>query len=122
MAAHDLPRYTGDIDFWVRPSPENARRVWDALVLFGAPLGDVTADYFSLPGRVYQMGTPPLRIDVMTSVQGVTFDEAWPGRMPIDMDGLQVPVIGRAELLKNKRATGRKKDRLDAEQLEGHRD
>jgi len=87
MAAHDLPRATGDIDLWVRASAGNARRVLRALAAFGAPLDGVTAEDFSGPDVVFHIGLPPRRIDLLTSVDGVTFDEAWGERLTLRLGG-----------------------------------
>jgi len=83
LAVHGIPRTTGDLDVWVEPSAENARRVWRALAAFGAPLNEwrVREADFALPDVVIQLGLPPYRIDVMTSITGVTFAEAWDGRL-----------------------------------------
>lgn len=120
LAAHQLPRATGDLDVLVRPTDDNARRVFHALATFGAPLtahGVRTAD-FATPGTVYQLGLPPRRIDVLTSISGVTFDEAWAGRIVVDLHGERMPVLGRDELIRNKRAAGRPKDLADVVALE----
>lgn len=117
MAAHGCPRATADIDIWVRPTPSNAVRVWNGLLAFGAPLSKVTQGDFHAPGVVYQMGVPPQRIDILTSITGVSFDDAWPHRLVVDMEGLSVPVIGLRHLHTNKLASGRDKDLLDAEIL-----
>jgi hypothetical protein len=77
LAAHGRPRATGDLHIWVRPTPENARRVWSALQTFGAPLDQLSAQDLSSPDIVFQMGLAPNRIDIMTSVSGLGFDEAW---------------------------------------------
>jgi hypothetical protein len=114
MAAHGCPRATADIDIWVRPTEDNAERVWAALVEFGAPLSKVTREDFCTPDVVYQMGVPPQRIDILTSISGVAFDDAWPDRMTVVIDGLSVPVIGLRQLYANKLASGRDKDRQDA--------
>ena len=119
LAFHGAPRASGDIDIFVRPSIENAQRVVDALRRFGAPLaaaGISDAD-FAQPGGVYQIGLPPRRIDVMTQISGVTFDEAWNSRATAEVDGRTVAFIGRDALLKNKQAAGRLKDRADVERL-----
>lgn len=120
LAAHGVPRATGDLDVWVRPSPENASRVVTALTAFGAPLSQhqVTRDDFARPGTVYQMGLPPRRIDVLTQITGVAFDEAWPGRIELDLKDTRVAFLGREALLRNKRAAARPKDLLDVELLE----
>jgi hypothetical protein len=117
LAAHGLPRATGDIDIWVRPTRENAVRVIRALRSFGAPLGDLTSDDLSRPGTVFQMGVPPQRIDVHTAINGVEFDEAWPGRLTARLGGIEVFVLGREELLRNKRAVGRARDLVDVQAL-----
>lgn len=118
LAAHGTPRATGDLDIWVRPSPENAPRVLQALRVFGAPLFDLTLEDLSRPGIVFQMGLPPARIDILTGISGVTFDEAWPNRAVFTVAGLALPFIGRAALIANKRAAARPKDLLDAATLE----
>jgi len=118
MAAYARPRATGDIDLWVRASPENAERVWAALVEFGAPLGALTKDDLATPDLVYQIGVAPSRIDILTAIEGVSFDDAWPRRNEIDVMGVAVPVIGRTDLIQNKRALGRPKDLADLEELE----
>ena len=117
LAVHGRPRATGDLDVWVDPTPENATRVVAALRLFGAPTGEVTAADFSRPGIVFQMGLPPLRIDVLTELSGLTFAEAWPDRTRANFGPVAVDVIGRAAFVKNKRAIGRAKDLGDIEAL-----
>jgi hypothetical protein len=119
MAVHGVPRATGDLDVWIAPDADNAARVWAALSRFGAPLtalgfseGDLTR-----PGQVFQIGLPPRRIDLLTAISGVDFEEAWPGSVVHDVGPLRVPFIGRDELVRNKRAAGRAKDRADLEAL-----
>lgn len=119
LAAHGLPRATGDIDLWVRPSRENAVRVFRSLGRFGAPLAGITADDFTEPDVVFQIGIAPNRIDVLTTISGVEFEEAWQTRRNIVLEGVAVCVISSALLLQNKRSTGRAKDELDARWLEG---
>ena len=85
---------------------------------FGAPLQNVTADDFKMPERVFQIGVAPRRIDILTSISGVQFDEAWPERKMVEVEGIAIPVIGRAHLVQNKKATGRPKDQADAAWLE----
>ena len=118
LAAHERPRATGDLDIWVRATPENAERVWAALIRFGAPLDDLTPGDLATPGVEFQMGQEPRRIDILTSISGVTFNEAWPHRLPVEHDGLHYPVIGKKDLIRNKRAAGRPKDLLDVSNLE----
>ena len=120
LAAHGVPRATGDLDVWVEPSPANASRVISALRSFGAPLDahGVSAADFEGPDNVYQFGVPPRRIDILTSISGVEFREARASRLLVELEGMKVPVLGRDALLKNKRAAGRPKDILDADALE----
>jgi hypothetical protein len=120
LAAHNLPRATGDLDVFVRPSVDNAARVYRALAAFGAPLDahGVTAADFAAEETVYQIGLPPRRIDVITSISGVTFDEAWAGHVVVEVHGMPLPVLGRAELIRNKRASARPKDLADLAALE----
>jgi hypothetical protein len=117
MAVHGCPRATGDIDIWVRPTEENAARVWEALQRFGAPLSRVTVADFRTPDTVYQIGLPPQRIDILTSVSGIDFDAAWANRLVVNVDELSVAVIGLTQLYENKLASGREKDLLDAKTL-----
>jgi hypothetical protein len=118
VASHGLPRATGDLDLWVRSEPENARRLWRALAKFGAPLSELTESELSRPGLVFQIGVEPSRIDILTSIDGVEFDDAWKDRLEIEVDGLCVQVIGRAHLITNKKAVGRPQDLADVARLE----
>jgi hypothetical protein len=119
LAFHGAPRASGDIDMFVRPSKENATRVYDALLRFGAPLPahGVTAADFAREGAVYQIGLPPRRIDVLTKISGVTFDEVWASRANVEVDGRSIHIIGRDALLKNKTAAARPKDVADVARL-----
>ena len=119
MAVHGVPRATGDLDVWIAADPTNADRVWSALRTFGAPVAamGVGRDDLTRPDQVVQIGLPPRRIDILTSISGVGFDEAWSGRVTHEVGGLAVPFLGRAELVRNKRASGRTKDRADLEAL-----
>lgn len=121
MAVHGVPRATGDLDVFVRPDGANAERVFAALTAFGAPLGahGVGSPDLSIAGTVYQIGQPPRRVDILTGIDGVSFDEAWSSRVVVVISGLEVPVLGRDALVRNKRATGRERDRLDVELLGG---
>ena len=120
LALHGVARASGDIDVFVRPALDNAERVFAALAHFGAPLeaAGVTAADFARPGLVYQIGLPPRRIDVLTEISGVGFDEVWQSRVTADIDGRSIGVIGRAALLTNKRAAGRPQDLADVARLE----
>jgi len=119
MAVHGVPRATGDLDVWIAPDPGNADRAWSAVLRFGAPLESmgVTPADFGKPDQVVQIGLPPRRIDILTSISGVAFDDAWADRVTHEAEGLAVPFLGRAALVQNKRASGRAKDRADLEAL-----
>jgi len=121
LAAHGYPRATVDIDIWIDATAENARRVWRALAEFGAPLEDldILEEDLTRPDVVAQFGLPPNRIDVLTGVSGLTFERAWENRIEDDLEGVRVPILGLIDLLENKRATGRDKDRGDVKGLEG---
>lgn len=118
VAGHGLPRATGDIDLWVRPTAENAARVWRALERFGAPRSRLTPESLVEPDVVYQIGLPPNRIDILTSIDGVAFDEAWRERVSSTVDGITFQMISKRHLLANKRATGRPQDLADVSRLE----
>ena len=119
LAAHGHVRATKDLDVWVRADPANAARVLRALRAFGAPLHDLTEADLARAGLIFQIGVPPLRIDVLTSIDGVAFSEAWPARLASHFDDLPVAVLSRAHLIQNKRAAGRLQDLADVERLEG---
>ena len=120
MAVHGCPRSTGDIDFWVRPTVENAKRVWVALTEFGAPMHEISLEDFSSSNVVFQIGLVPQRVDLLTSISGVEFDDAWASKEEVQIDGLSANVLGRTHLVKNKLASGRPKDLLDVEVLRKH--
>ena len=114
---HGFPRYSADVDFLIRPSQANVARVLRALSQFGFSSVNISASDLTFTGKMIQLGYEPNRIDLMTSVTGVSFDDAWDDRAPGDLDGLPINFIGRSSLLRNKDATGRAKDRIDAEEL-----
>lgn len=118
LAAHGHVRATKDLDVWVRPEAENARRVLNALRAFGAPLHDLTEEDLTTPGLIFQIGVPPVRIDVLTAIDGVEFAEAWPARMRTRFMDQPVAVLSKEHMLKNKRASGRAQDLADVERLE----
>lgn len=120
LAVHGVPRATGDLDLFVAADAENATRLIRALTRFGAPLElhGVTAGDFERAGTVYQLGSPPRRIDLMTSISGVAFADAEIGAVPTEIEGLTLGVLGRRELIANKRAAARPKDLLDVDLLE----
>ena len=119
LSVHGIPRATGDLDVWVRPSPDNASRVMTALSQFGAPVADlgIDAEDFTHADVVAQLGIPPYRIDLLTSISGVDFESAWAERVYGTIAGIRVPVLGRRSFVLNKRATGRTKDVADLESL-----
>ena len=118
IAFYGYVRGTGDFDIWIRASDENARRTWQALSKFGAPLRGVVVNDFNTPRTVYEMGLPPNRIDVINEIQGVEFDQAWPHRTWIELKDLRFPLIGKKDLLENKKAMNRPKDQGDISWLE----
>jgi hypothetical protein len=118
LATYGQPRATGDFDIWIRATAENVERVWSALETFGAPRRRLSKADLCIPDTVYQIGIAPYRIDILTSITGVEFDDAWQNRNRTQVNGINVSVISRADLLKNKRATGRPKDIADAIWLE----
>lgn len=118
LAAHGRVRATGDLDIWVRPAPENAARVLKALAAFGAPLRDLTAADLIQPGLVFQIGVAPLRIDILTAIDGVEFADAWAARMMTRFTDQPVAVLSVEYLIRNKRAAGRAQDLADLEWLE----
>jgi hypothetical protein len=119
MAVHGHPRATGDLDIWVHATKENAERVFGALAKFGAPLARLKPADFCDQDVVFQMGIAPNRVDILTSIDGVEFPDAWKDRMMSPVEGLSVPVIGREHLRQNKRASGRPKDLQDLAMLDG---
>jgi hypothetical protein len=118
LAAHGKPRFTGDIDVLVDPTRANAARLLAALTDFGFGAIGLRVEDFTEPDRVAQLGYPPVRIDLRTGISGVTFREAWAGRVATRLGGLDVAVLGVREFLKNKRAAGRPKDLADIALLE----
>lgn len=117
LAFHGAPRYTGDIDIFVRPDTPNAKRVLAALVAFGFSFPNLTLDDFQNPNKVIQLGLPPVRIDLITSISGVSWDEANGSKEPGTFGDVPVYYIGRQQYIANKRAAGRKKDLADIEAL-----
>ncbi len=118
LAAHGHVRATKDLDVWIRPSRENAERTHRALEAFGAPLTDLTIEDLTIEGTVFQIGVAPNRVDILTQIDGVGFDEAWADRFETRFAGEPVSVLSRAHLIRNKRASGRMQDLADIERLE----
>ena len=117
LAFHGAPRYTGDLDILVRPDHANAKRILKALALFGFGLLSLTEADFENPERVIQLGEPPVRIDLITSITGVSWEEAFSSRLPGNYDDIPVSFLGRESFIRNKRAIGRAKDLADIEAL-----
>ena len=118
LAAHGHVRATKDLYLWVRPEASNAQRVLEALADYGAPLSGLSADDLSRKETIFQIGVPPLRIDVITDVDGVEFTEAWPDRFETLFGGVPAFVISRHHLITNKKTAARLQDLADVEHLE----
>jgi hypothetical protein len=118
VAWHGFPRFTGDLDIWIKRSPENAQRVWNALMRFRAPTRALTIDDLRSEDIGFQIGLPPQRIDILTSISGVEFEEAWPHRIHFQFEEYRIPAIGLVELIKNKKTSGRPKVLIDVAWLE----
>lgn len=118
LAVHGHVRATKDLDLWVRPEPHNASRVLAALVAFGAPLHDLTIGDLSQPGVIFQIGVEPVRIDILTEIEGVEFEQAWRARSSAMFGDQAVSALSRQHLIQNKRAVGRLQDLADIERLE----
>ena len=111
------PRFTKDLDLLISTDEENSKAVFSALREFGAPLKGLTSHDFSEMGYFYQMGKPPFRLDIMMSIPGVEFESAWEHRDEMLLEGLTIPFISKADLIKAKDASGRAQDLLDVENL-----
>lgn len=120
LAFHGYVRGTGDIDLWIRISDENVQKVWSALKIFGEPLFDLKIEDLKTSGMVFQMGLPPNRIDIINKIEGVEYSDAFVNRTFVDVETMQIPVIDRADLLKNKQTMNRPKDIGDIAWLENN--
>ena len=122
LAFHGAPRFTEDVDLMVLVSPGNADKLHAVLVEFGFGGVGITRDDFLEADQVIQLGRAPNRIDILTGISGVTWQEAWASRASVNFDGLEIQVIGKRELIRNKQATGRPQDLADLARLrqEGH--
>lgn len=118
VGIHGHPRYTGDLDIWLLPDEKNAAKVLKAIIDFDFGSLNIKETDLAKENSVIQLGYPPLRIDLLTSIDGVHFHECYPNRKKIEIDGLPVNFIGYADLIKNKKATGRHQDLGDIENLE----
>jgi predicted nucleotidyltransferase len=117
VAFHGYPRLTGDIDFFLDSTPENAQKIQAVLRDFGFGSLGLTADDFTRPNQIVQLGFPPNRIDLLTSISGATFPEAWESRVGGELEGIAVTFVGKETLLVNKAASGRPKDMADLDAL-----
>ena len=122
LATHGFPRATGDIDVWVRNTPDNAGKTFRALRKFGAPLLDLSEDDFTSPDMILQIGVEPCRIDLMTGIDGIGFDQGWRNRVKVLIDDLEIFVLSRADLLTNKLAADRDQDQGDIAWLKKNQD
>lgn len=118
VIAHGYPRLTKDMELWVRPTLSNGSRVLSALAAFGAASPGLVPEQFEDPRTLLMLGREPFRVDILTDIPGVTFEDAWSSRIYVTLDEVRLPIIGKAELIKNKRAVGRLQDLADAEELE----
>lgn len=117
VMVHTEPRYTKDLDVWVRPTRDNAERAHRALASFGAPMHDLSVDDLHVPGTIFQIGIAPNRIDVLTSIEAVSFDDAWSRRLERTYDGVPISTLSVDDLITNKRAVGRPQDLIDVDKL-----
>ena len=122
IAAHGNPRATGDLDLWIKPDPDNGQRVIRALQAFSAPTSGLSVDDFVKDDTIVQIGVVPCRIDLITGIEAVRFDEAWENRVTASVDGLTLFVISKADMLKNKLALNRDKDKSDIAWLQKNLD
>ena len=120
LGVHGMPRATGDIDIFVRADAENSRKIYQALIRFGAPVSDLTPLDFTAEGIIFQIGVVPRRVDILTSIDGISFDEAYEDKVTAEVEGLTIPVLSVESLIRNKEASGREKDILDVKILKKH--
>jgi hypothetical protein len=114
---HAEPRYTKDLDVWVKADEQNARRVYEALVKYGAPVADMSEDDFAREGYFFTMGIAPVRVDILMSVDGLDFEDAWTRRVEDEVDHVQVAVLSKEDLIRAKLIAGRPQDLIDVQTL-----
>ena len=117
LGAHGYPRATGDIDIWVKADEINSISIYKALERFGTPVDQITVNDFAQKGIVFQIGVTPRRIDIITQLDGVLFDEADEDKIIVEVEGLKLPILSFDKLIKNKLSTGRERDELDVKLL-----
>jgi hypothetical protein len=117
LAAHGYPRATGDMDIWVKADEINSLSIYKALERFGAPVDQITVNEFATEGIVFQIGVTPRRIDIITHLDGISFDEADEDKIIVKVEGLKLPILSFDKLIKNKLSTGRERDELDVKLL-----
>jgi len=122
VGAYGYPRATGDFDLWVETTPDNSQKIYSSLAEFGVPQSDISETTFTEEGIIYQIGIAPRRIDIITTIDGVDFAQAYNNKEWIEVDGLKIPFISKNDLIKNKRSTGRTIDSLDADYLSKNQD
>jgi hypothetical protein len=122
LAAYGYPRATGDLDIWVQASARNSKKILSSITSFGAPTSGLTEKTFMEKGIIFQIGVAPRRIDLITHIDGVDFNDGYSSRKTIVMEGLNIPFIAKKNLIQNKKSTGRDKDLVDVKHLEENGD
>ena len=117
MAAYGYPRATGDFDIWVDTTLENSQRIYKSVSDFGAPLSGITERTFTEKGIVFQIGVAPRRIDIITHIDGVEFHNAYQDKEEVEIENMKIPFLSKSNLIKNKKSTGREKDKIDIKYL-----
>lgn len=117
VAYYGYPRATADMDIWIAIAPNNAQKMCTVLEEFGMPVSELQPTMFLAADKIVRMGVPPLRLEILTSISGVAFAEAYAARQAVDIHGVSVSLINRTHLIQNKRASGRHKDLDDVEHL-----
>ena len=118
VGIHGYPRYTGDIDIWINPDADNIKKMPKVLEEFGFASTDINENDFKNHNNIFRIGNPPYRIDIMTEIDGVIFNECYPNKIEKEIDNTKMSFIGYADLIRNKKASGRKQDQLDLDNLE----
>lgn len=118
LAAHGRPRYSGDVDFWIRCDAKTGAKMEHVIEKFGFSSAKLKAADFSEPDQVIQLGVAPNRIDILTGLTALSFGEAWAQRVDVELDGIMLPVLDRESFRRNKAALGRNKDLADIEELD----